>query len=96
MTGKKLAGIGSPRASLEANFALETLVGKENFYHGISNEKYELVKAAVQILKSGLAHSPSLKEIEKSDALLILGEDVTNSAPMLALAVRQAFQEQIF
>ncbi len=32
----------------------------------------------------------SLKEIEKADAILILGEDLTNTAPMAALAVRQA------
>src|SRR5690606_17085079 len=30
------------------------------------------------------------KEIEKSDVVLIWGEDLTNTAPMLALAVRQA------
>jgi len=96
LKGEKLAGIGSPQASLENNYALETLVGKENFYHGISNEKSKLVKTAVQILKNGFAHSPSLKEIEKSDALFILGEDVTNSAPMLALAVRQASRNKSF
>ncbi len=94
ITGKKLAGIGSPRASLEANFALETLVGKENFYHGISNEQYKLVKTAVQIYKSGIAHSPSLKEIGNSDAILILGEDLTSTAPMAALAVRQAVRNK--
>lgn len=90
INGKKSAGIGSPRASLEANFALETLVGKENFYHGISTVRYKLVESALQIMKSGVANVPSLKEIENSDALFIMGEDVTNSAPMLALAIRQA------
>ena len=35
-------------------------------------------------------HVPSLKEIEKADAIFILGEDLTNTAPMIALAVRQA------
>lgn len=90
INGNKIVGIGSPRASLEANFALETLVGKENFYHGVSTVRYKLVESAIQIMKSGVVHSPSLKEIEKSDALFIMGEDVTNSAPMLALAIRQA------
>ncbi|MDP4223998.1 MAG: NADH-quinone oxidoreductase subunit NuoG, partial [Bacteroidota bacterium] len=88
--GKKLAGIGSPRASLESNFALETLVGKENFYHGIDRETFNLVRKAVSILKHTPAHCPSMKEIEKSDAVLILGEDLTQSAPILALSVRQA------
>jgi NADH-quinone oxidoreductase subunit G len=86
----KIIGIGSPRASLEANFALLKLVGKENFFHGISGNEQIMIKKAVHILQSGFAHSPSLKEIEKCDAVLILGEDVANTAPMLALAIRQA------
>ncbi len=92
---KKLAGIGSPGASLESNFALEKLVGKENFYHGIPDKEYELVKEAVKIMNSGLAHSPSLEEVEKSDAILILGEDLSN-APRLALSVRQAARNKSF
>ena len=94
--GKKLAGIGSPLASLESNFALERLVGKENFYHGISAERFTLVQLAVKILREGPARSPSLKQIEKSDALLILGEDPAESAPMAALAIRQASRNKSF
>lgn len=86
----KWVGIGSPRASLEANYALSCLVGKENFFSGISRKEHELTKTALHILVNGSAHSPSLKEIEKADAVLILGEDITNTAPMTALAVRQA------
>ncbi len=87
---KKIIGIGSPRASLEANFTLSVLVGKENFYHGVSGKEQKLINTALQILQKGSAYSPSLKEIEKADAVLILGEDITNTAPMAALAVRQA------
>ncbi len=47
-------------------------------------------------MESGIAYSPSLKEIEKCDAVLILGEDVTNTAPMLALALRQALRNRSF
>ncbi len=86
----KVVGIGSPRASLESNFALSALVGKNNFFHGISGKEQKLIQKAVSILESGIAHSPSLKEIEKCDAVLILGEDVTNTAPMMALSLRQA------
>ena len=89
-TGKRIMGIGSPRASLEANFALLNLVGKENFSHGISRTEHQLVQKAAGILKNGIYHSPTLKEIEKCDAILVLGNDVTNSAPMLELAIRQA------
>ena len=37
---------------------------------------------------------PSLQEVELADAVLVLGEDVTNTAPMLALALRQAVRQQ--
>ena len=87
---KKILGIGSPRASLEANFALSALVGKENFHLGLSESEHVLIALSVELLKDGLFHSPSLKEIEKADAVFIVGEDVTNTAPMVALGIRQA------
>ncbi len=31
-----MIGIGSPRASLESNYALRELVGDDNFYSGIA------------------------------------------------------------
>jgi NADH-quinone oxidoreductase subunit G len=87
---KKIIGIGSPRASVEANYALSVLVGNENFYQGISKKDYNLTKIALNILKTGPVRSPSLKDMEKADAVFIVGEDVTNTAPMVALALRQA------
>ncbi|HEY5468901.1 MAG TPA: NADH-quinone oxidoreductase subunit NuoG [Bacteroidales bacterium] len=87
---KKIVGIGSPRASLESNFALLSLVGKENFYHGISDTEYLLTKKVTEYLQNSGIHTPSLKQIEKADAVLVLGEDLINSAPMIALAVLQA------
>jgi NADH-quinone oxidoreductase subunit G len=85
-----IIGIGSPRASLEANFALRVLVGAENFYNGMSERDSRLVSLALRILLEGPARSPSLRDVEMSDAVLVLGEDVTNTAPMLALALRQS------
>ena len=38
--------------------------------------------------------SPSLREVELSDAVLILGEDVTNVAPRMALSLRQSVRQQ--
>ena len=87
---RKIAGIGSPRASLEANYALMSLVGKENFYHGVSKQEYVLTEAVLNFFSITGAKIPSLKQIEKADAVLILGEDLVNTAPMVALAVRQA------
>jgi len=48
----------------------------------------------LEILSSGPARSPSLLDIERSDAVLVLGEDVTNTAPRMALALRQAGRQQ--
>ncbi len=86
----EIMGIGSPRASLESNYALRKLVGKSNFYQGVSKEQVKLLEIALQIINSGQVHIPSIKEVEQADVVLILGEDLTNAAPRLALAVRQA------
>ena len=89
---KNVIGIGSPRASLESNFALMTLVGKENFWHGISKNEYLLTNTITEFLQHTGIRTPSLKQIEKADAILVLGEDLTNTAPMIALALRQAIR----
>lgn len=87
---QKVIGIGSPRASLESNYALSVLVGKDNFYSGISEKEQQLTKTVVEFLQQSGIQTPSLKQIEKADAVLILGEDLVNTAPMIALAIRQA------
>jgi NADH-quinone oxidoreductase subunit G len=92
--GGRVLGIGSPRASLEANFALRTLVGAEHFYAGVSAQDWCLLAAARDILRRGPARTPSLHDVELADAVLVLGEDVTNSAPRLALALRQSVRQQ--
>ena len=78
-----IIGIGSPRASLESNFALRRLVGQENFYMGISKHEAQLMTTAVSLLQQ--LPTPSLRQIGEADAVFILGEDVTNTAPMMAL-----------
>ena len=83
-------GIGSPRASLEANFALWTLVGPDNFYRGVSAKECRLTDTAIDMMRSSDMPAPSLHDVERSDAVLVLGEDLTNTAPMLALAVRHS------
>ncbi len=88
--GAKVIGIGSPRASLEANFALRTLAGPENFYLGIPEKELGLNARILDILQNGPARSPSLQDAAQADAVLVLGEDVTNFAPMLAMSLRQA------
>ena len=91
---RKVIGIGSPRASLESNFALRSLVGTDRFFNGMPDESSHLVSLMSEILRQGPARSPSLREIEYSDAVLVLGEDVSNTAPRVALALRQSVRQQ--
>ncbi|MGL6413860.1 NADH-quinone oxidoreductase subunit NuoG [Aeromonas veronii] len=89
-TASDLIGIGSPRASLESNFALRELVGEENFYCGMEQAEWECQQKILQILQHGGVSTPSLRDMEEADAILLLGEDVTMSAARIALALRQA------
>ena len=92
--GARVIGIGSPRASLEANFALRSLVGEDHFYTGLSERDARLLAKIIKVLKDGPARSPSLQEVGSADAVFVLGEDVTNSAPLLALALRQSVRRK--
>lgn len=90
----RAVGIGSPRASLEANFALRALVGPERFFAGVSLAEHRLVARALAILGSGPVAVATLPEMEQADGVLVLGEDVTNTAARVALALRQTVQQR--
>jgi NADH-quinone oxidoreductase subunit G len=92
----KVIGIGSPRASLESNFTLMQLVGKANYFSGISRKDKNVIDRAIEIVSGADIPTPSLKEMGKADAVLILGENVTDTAPMIALALRQAVRNKSF
>ncbi|MFP1924824.1 NADH-quinone oxidoreductase subunit NuoG [Lonsdalea quercina] len=87
---KQVIGIGSPRASIESNFALRELVGADNFYSGIAQSEQNRVQLMLKVLKESGVHTPALREIENYDAVLVLGEDLTQTGARIALAVRQA------
>ncbi len=89
----RIIGIGSPRATLESNFALRSLVGVDNFYTGMSDDDALLTTTILEVLNSLPVPTPSLHEVELSDAVLILGEDVTNYAPRMALSLRQSVRQ---
>ena len=86
-------GIGSPRASLESNFALREAVGRGRFYAGIPETELRLLRLMLDLLRGGPSRTPSLHEAESCDAVLILGEDVTNVAPRMALSLRQSARQ---
>lgn len=86
----RVVGIGSGRASLESNFALRSLVGPENFYAGQAPRQTDLIRASVELLSAGPAVSPSLADAALADAVFVIGENVPDTAPIMALALRQA------
>lgn len=87
---KKVIGIGSPRASVESNFALRDLVGAENFSTGIPAGEQARLELMLKVLRDSGIHTPALREIESYDAVLVLGEDLTQTGARVALSVRQA------
>jgi NADH-quinone oxidoreductase subunit G len=95
-TSKGVIGIGSPRASLESNFALRSLVGPDNFYSGMSETDRRLVSLIIDIHQKGPVRSPSLRDVRMADSVVVLGEDLTNTAPLLALSLRQAVRGKEF
>ncbi|RFN39376.1 molybdopterin-dependent oxidoreductase, partial [Salmonella enterica] len=50
----------------------------------------ERLQLALKVLREGGIYTPALREIESYDAVLVLGEDVTQTGARVALAVRQA------
>ncbi|MCY4096372.1 MAG: NADH-quinone oxidoreductase subunit NuoG [Gammaproteobacteria bacterium] len=85
-----VVGIGSPRASVEANHALRQLVGEENFCRGLSESERVVTDQACSILMKGGFRVPSVSEVEDADVTFVIGEDISNTAPRIALAIRQA------
>lgn len=90
LRGRNIVGIGSPRASLESNYALRELVGTEHFYSGIEASELERIRLVLQVLKDSPLPVPTMREIEDHDAVFVLGEDLTQTAARMALALRQS------
>lgn len=95
-TPGKAAAIGSPRSSVEANYLLRELVGEDNYAPGFSDGEQSLVLLTLRLLQNSAAVVPDIKTIESADAILILGEDVTNTAPRIALALRQSVRNKAY
>jgi len=88
--GRRVIGIGSPRASLETNAMLRRLVGVGNFCDGVADTERAVLAAVRTALELSGVPGASLRQVEDADAVLILGEDVSNTAPRLALGLRQS------
>jgi NADH-quinone oxidoreductase subunit G len=88
-----IACLGSARSSLEAQASLQrfcrTLGWPDPWFFTVPSQETK-VRAAVSSLDASLA--VSLREIEAADFILVAGADPVNEAPMLALALRQAWR----
>ena len=89
-SGKSVIGIGSPRASLEANAMLRLLVGAERYSSGMTALDAALTGEVLNVLRTGAVPAATITAMEDADAVLVLGEDVLATAPRVALALRQA------
>ncbi|MFJ2549601.1 NADH-quinone oxidoreductase subunit NuoG [Pseudomonas sp. NPDC087612] len=90
LRGRNIVGIGSPRASLESNYGLRELVGAEHFYSGMEAAELARVRLALQVLNDSPLPVPTLRDMEDHDAVFVLGEDLTQTAARVALALRQS------
>jgi NADH-quinone oxidoreductase subunit G len=86
----RIIGIGSPRASLESNHQLRELVGADNFSTGVNASEQACLRRMTELNQTSGLTSPTLRAVEDHDAILVLGEDLNQSAARLGLAVRQA------
>ncbi|MBU1283356.1 MAG: molybdopterin-dependent oxidoreductase, partial [Gammaproteobacteria bacterium] len=59
------------------------------FFSGIAADELENIRLIRDILQNGPLPVPTLREVEQHDAVFILGEDLTQTAARLALALRQ-------
>lgn len=81
--------VGSSRSSIESNSALIKMAGQKNFYAGVSDAQIEQLNLLSDIYQQDHLKLLSLEDIEQCDALLLIGEDPTHTAPRLALSIRQ-------
>jgi NADH-quinone oxidoreductase subunit G len=92
---KAIACLGSTRSSLENQAMQMKLCRVEGWNEPVYFDTPAMgnkVKRAVSRLDEELA--VSMREVEKADFILAVGADPVNEAPMLALAMRQAFRNK--
>jgi len=85
---QSIMAIGSSRSALENNFALRELVGHSNFFTDCCEQEHFQLTQLSQHYEN-YSCSSSLKDIETADTSLMIGEDMTQTAPRIALSLRQ-------
>ena len=91
---RAVTGQGSGRSSLETQGMLKRLSRSQGWpdpAYLVDPFRENTVKTAVSRLDGRVA--VSLREIEQSDFILVIGADPVQEAPLLSLALRQAFRK---
>lgn len=89
-----MLGVGSARTSLENNYALREFVGSDCFYSGTTLADYEMHRLLTQQMVSGNLDLATIKQVEQADVIVVLGEDIADTAARVALAIRQAVRNK--
>ena len=85
---ERVMAIGSSRTSLENNYSLQTLVKTECFYSDMHSSVQQQLNQLLSHYRQ-IQPSISLQTLEAADCVILIGEDVTECAPLVALALRQ-------
>lgn len=88
--GEAVAWLGSPRASLEANYLLRKWASETGSTRLVFDCHPQRDRAARYWVSARDAKARSLADVRSSDFILLAGSDPLNEAPMLAAAIRQA------
>ena len=72
------------------------MVGANNFCPGFSSAEQPLIDLALRLQQQTAAAIASIGQIEAADAVFILGEDITHSAPRIALALRRSVRNKAY
>jgi len=99
-SGESFIGICSARASFEANRLMKHLVGKENFSLGYTNQEMQLALRHKQLLAqypqqslTGMEHRVHQgSEAKEHDLIVLIGENIAQTAPRLALTIKQVLR----
>ncbi|WP_343189192.1 NADH-quinone oxidoreductase subunit NuoG [Buchnera aphidicola (Chaitoregma tattakana)] len=92
---KRILGIGSSRSSIENNFALLNFVGQKKFSNGMLDKESKCLNLIIKFLKKNCIKTPTLKEIESYDAAIVIGQDITITAPRMSLSIRQLVKKTL-
>jgi len=67
---------------------LRSLVGEDNFYSDMNASVHQQIRHLINHYQT-VQSSATLKQLEAADAVIMIGEDVTQTAPRISLSLRQ-------